>query len=115
MRHADNEKWKKKNNGMNRTAESVKNQNALRKGKLQVLGNIGSGHHQTSGEKIKEYLRRTRKLLETKLYSRNFLKIIDNWAFLLGIILKVDKGGTQTNEPEGKKVQDDALGLTSER
>ena len=32
-------------------------------------------------EKIhKEYLRRTRKLLETKLNSRNFIKGINNWA-----------------------------------
>ena len=27
-----------------------KNQNAQRKGNLQVLGNIESGHHQTSGD-----------------------------------------------------------------
>ena len=32
-------------------------------------------------EKIqKEYLRRTRKLLETKLYSRNLIKGINTWA-----------------------------------
>ena len=32
-------------------------------------------------EKIKkEYLRRTRKLLETKLYSRNHIKWINTWA-----------------------------------
>ena len=35
-------------------------------------------------EKIKkEYLRRTRKLIETKLYSRNFIKIINTWAIPL--------------------------------
>ena len=28
----------------------------------------------------KEYLRRTRKLLEKKLNSRNFIKVIDTWA-----------------------------------
>ena len=44
----------------------------------QVLGNIGRGHFQTSGDEIKnEYLRRTRKLLETKLYSRNLMKGIN--------------------------------------
>ena len=32
-------------------------------------------------EKIKkEYLRRTRKLLETKLYSMNLIKGKENWA-----------------------------------
>ena len=35
-------------------------------------------------EKIKkEYFRRTRKLLETKLYSRNLIKGIDTWTVLL--------------------------------
>ena len=35
-------------------------------------------------EKIKkEYLRRTRKLLETKLCSRNLIKGINTWAVLL--------------------------------
>ena len=41
-----NEKWKVTNNGRNRTAKSRKNQNFRRKGKLQVLGNIGSDYHQ---------------------------------------------------------------------
>ena len=31
----------------------------------------------------KEYLRRTRKLLETKLSSRNLIKGINTWALLL--------------------------------
>ena len=31
----------------------------------------------------KEYLRKTRKLLETKLYSRNLIKGINTWAVLL--------------------------------
>ena len=35
-------------------------------------------------EKIKkEYFRRTKKLLETKLYSKNFIKGINTWAVLL--------------------------------
>ena len=46
-------------------------QNARRKESLQVLENIGSGYHQTYGDERKkfkkEYLSRTRKLLETKL------------------------------------------------
>ena len=31
-------------------------------------------------KKLKEYLRRPRKLLETKLYDRNFVKGINTWA-----------------------------------
>ena len=31
----------------------------------------------------KEYLKRTRKILETKLSSRNLIKGINNWAVLL--------------------------------
>ena len=58
------------------------NNNAWRKGNLQMLGNIVSGHHQTSGDerkKIKkEYFRRTRKLLETKICSRN----LPSWLFV---------------------------------
>ena len=46
---------KRKNidNGRNRTTKSRKNQKARRKGNLQVLGNIGSGHSQTSGDERK--------------------------------------------------------------
>ena len=48
--HAYNKKQGKTNNGRNRTAKSRPNQNTWRKGNLQVLGNIGSGHSQTSGD-----------------------------------------------------------------
>ena len=33
---------------------------------------------------------------------------------ILGTIFKMDEGGTQTNREEGKKVDDDAQGFTSE-
>ena len=42
---ADNEK-RTTNDGRNRTTKSSKNENARRKGNLQILGDIGSGHHQ---------------------------------------------------------------------
>ena len=51
--------------------------------KPTILGYFGGWHHQTSGMKDKiqkEYLRRTRKLLETKLSSRNLIKGINTWA-----------------------------------
>ena len=53
MYHAHDEKWKKAKNGMNRTAKSRKNQDAWRKRNLQVLGNIETGHHQTSRDERK--------------------------------------------------------------
>ena len=48
--------------GCNGTAKSVKDNNAWRKEKLQVLGNCRNGHHQTNrdGIKRKEYSRRTK-------------------------------------------------------
>ena len=79
----------------------------LEKRKTQSLENIG--------RKIrKEYRRKTRKLLKTKLYSRNLIKDI-NTSKILGTILKIDMGGTQTNKQKGKKVDDYAQGLTSDR
>ena len=50
---ANNEKWIGTNKGRNRTIKSRKNHNACRKENLQVLGNIGSGHHQISGNERK--------------------------------------------------------------
>ena len=63
--HAYNEKRKTTNDGRNGNTKSRKNQNHRRRWNLQILGNIGSGYHQTIK---KEYIRRSRKLLETKLH-----------------------------------------------
>ena len=41
--------------------QSRKNQNTWRKGKLHVLGNIGSGHHPTSGDQKKKKKKRKKK------------------------------------------------------
>ena len=68
----------KSDNGSIWTIKLRKNPNAKSKGNRQVLENIRSGHHQTSGDerKIKkDFLRWTGKFLETKLYSRNLIKI----------------------------------------
>ena len=46
-----------------------KNQNARRKGNLKVFRNIGSGHHQTSGDERKKNLKRVSK--KTKKITRN--------------------------------------------
>ena len=61
---AENEKWEKWNYGKNETAKIGKHQNTWKERKLQVLGNIGSGHLQTSTDNRnirKEYHRRKRK------------------------------------------------------
>ena len=62
-------------------------------------------------EKIKkEYLRRTRKLLESKLYCRNLVKGINIWVpphrKILESILEMDLRRTWTNGPENKKTND---------
>ena len=49
-------------------------------------------------EKIKkEYLRRTRKLLETKLYWKNIIKRIDTWAVSLVRYLDQSWSGPEHN------------------
>ena len=83
MCHADNERCEKTNNGRNRSAKSGKNQNAWREGNFQALENIVSGHHQTiwDGRKtIKGHIRRTAKLLETKLSGKNLIKDVNTCA-----------------------------------
>ena len=56
----------------------------------------------------KEYIRRTRNLLETKLNSRNFTKRINTWVAplvsLIGIFLKKDWKRTSTNVPKTRKL-----------
>ena len=63
------------------------NNNAWRKLKLHIFGYFGgwlSIKQVHMKDKIrKEYLRRTRKLLETKLSSRNLIKGINTWAISL--------------------------------
>ena len=83
------EKRKATNGRRKGNTNSGKNQNARRKGNIQVLANIGSGPLQTSDEAdtkekiIKEYVSGTRNLLEIKLYSKNLIKGINIWAVLL--------------------------------
>ena len=77
MCHANNEKRKTILDGRNRFTKSKQNQNAPRKGNLQIPWNTGSGHHQTSGDerkKLKSVSHEMEKLLETTLYSRNLIK-----------------------------------------
>ena len=59
-------------------------------------------------EKTKKYLRRTRKLLETKKSHQKNKHLSSPPCKIIGTILKMDKGRTQTNGPPDKKVDDDA-------
>ena len=56
--------------------------------KKETYKYLRSEHQQTSGNErkyfSKKYLRRTRNLLETKQYSRIFIRKINIWAILLG-------------------------------
>ena len=89
----------------NRTAKSGKHQGAWREGKLLVLENIGSKHYQTEIEDQvrKEYLKRSRKLLETDFCSRNTIKGINTslvpFIRYSGLFLKWTWVLTQTNKP----------------
>ena len=58
MRHASIKKQETTLDRRNRTNKSRKNQNAKRRGNLQILLNIGSWHHQTSGDKKKTHKKR---------------------------------------------------------
>ena len=58
--------------------------NARRNGNLQILGNIGSRHHQTNGNEGKNSKGVSqKKRLETKLYSKNPITRINAWAVLI--------------------------------
>ena len=105
MYHVNNEKPKTIFHWRNRTTKLRKDQNSRRKGNLQILGNFGSGHHQTNGDERKnekEQLRRTRKLLDTKLHNWNLIKGINTWAVppsqIFGKISEVDESGTNEQE-----------------
>ena len=63
-----NQHLKNRENGRYRTARLRKNQNAKRKRKLQVSGNIGSGLHQTNGNARKKY---QKSISANKKASRN--------------------------------------------
>ena len=75
MNHAKNEKREKKNKVKNRAAKSIKNQNACRTYKYLGMLEADTIKQAEMKEKItKESIRRTKELLETKLYSRNLIK-----------------------------------------
>ena len=77
------------------------NQEKIKKGKSQILANIGSRHHQTSRDGRKNLKRVSQENKETiqnqtiseKSYQRDKCLCCLSCK-ILGTILKVDKGGT---------------------
>ena len=61
MHHASNEKWQTAHNGRSQTTKSSSQQNTQRRGNLQILGNIGSWHYQTTGNERKKKKRVSQK------------------------------------------------------
>ena len=83
MRPARHEKWQTTSNWRNRATKSRQDQNTRRKRDLQYLGILEADtikQVEMKNQIRKEYLRRTRKLLYTKLNSRNLIKGINTWA-----------------------------------
>ena len=54
MHHANNTEQEETHDERNETTKSRKNQNAQGKRNFKILGNIGSGHYQTSEDEIKK-------------------------------------------------------------
>ena len=112
-------------NGWNRTIKSS-DQNARRKGNLQLLGGweleaetFKQQERKGRKNKLKEYLRRTGKLHETKLYSKNLVTEINTRVVLLvrylGPFLKWTREELKANGPENKKTNDYALAIASKK
>ena len=83
MYHASNEKQQMTPDGQNGTTKSRKIRMLRGKETYKYLGilEVDTIRQEEMKEKIpKEYLSRTRKLLETKLYHRNLVKEINTWA-----------------------------------
>ena len=94
----------------NRINISRKNQNARRKGNLQILGNFGSGHHQTCGDERKNLKKNTSEERENYSKLNNIAEISSKdenlgcfFRKILGAILKENQRRTRTNGPENKK------------
>ena len=99
MCHASYKKRKMTLYGWNGITKLWPNENAQRKGNLQIsLGILEADifKQEEMKEKIKkEYFRTTRKLFETKLSSRNLIKGINTWVVpprkIFGAIFEVDQ------------------------
>ena len=112
MSYANNKKRKTTNDRRNiKTKLKKKSERSEKKKTYKHLGILEAViiKQVEMKEKYKKvYSRRTRKLLDTKLYSRNLIKGNKRLAKILGIVLKVDEGRTTVNRPENKTTSDDS-------
>ena len=80
------------NDRRNRSTKSRKNQNARRKGNLQLTGNFGSGHHKTIGDERKKNQKRipqeNEKTTRNQQHSRSLIKKEKHQCCLLCKILR---------------------------
>ena len=81
-------------------------------GKQQILRNIGRGHHQTSRDEnnkkiVPQKNEKTlwNEVLQQKYHQRN-KHVGRRPCKIFWIILKIDKEGTQTNEPNDQEIGD---------
>ena len=112
MRHANNEKQETKHDRIIRTIKSRKIRTLGEKETNKYLGILEANtirHTEITKRIKKDNLRRTKKLLETKLYCRNLIKRDEHLGCplrkILGTILKVDHTKTLKNESENKKTK----------
>ena len=85
-----NEKQETTHDQRNQTTKSRENQNGQRKRNLQIIGNIGSGHHQTSEMKEKnEKVTRDKTILPEPYQRDKYLSSPPRKIF--GTILEVDQ------------------------
>ena len=86
----------------------------MRKGILQVLGYIGSRHHQKSRDErkklksISQIEETTRNQIISQKCNERDKHLKCPSRKILGIILNVNEGRTSTNDPENNKTHDDA-------
>ena len=85
--------------------------NLWRNRNLQILGNIGSGHHKKKTE-MKEKIpqeneKTTKNQTKSEVSNHRDKSLGFSPCKILGNILKVDKGRTSINEPGNKKTHVD--------
>ena len=80
MHHVSYENWQTTHDGRNRMTKSIDHNEKETYKYLEIL-EADTIKQQEMKEKIqKEYLRRTRKLIKTKLNSRKLVKEMNTWA-----------------------------------
>ena len=83
MCHANNEKWKTTNDKIEQSNQEKNSMCVEKETYLRILEADIIKQAEMKEKIKKEYLKRTKKLLKTKLYSRNLIKGIYTWVVSL--------------------------------